>query len=45
MFTLRTLARPVASGAANIGVRGLSTQTTELVEKLKSVLEGYRLAK
>ena len=46
MFALRTLARPVASCTASISAgRGLSTQTTEAVEKLKSVLEGYRLDK
>mmetsp|Transcript_15720 Transcript_15720/g.29975 ORF Transcript_15720/g.29975 Transcript_15720/m.29975 type:complete len:116 (-) Transcript_15720:121-468(-) len=45
MFSLRTLARPIASRTASTAaVRGLSTQTTEAVEKLKSVLEGYRLA-
>lgn len=44
---LRTIARPLASRAASTAVvrRGLSTQTREAVEKLKSVFEGYRLAK
>ena len=42
MFALRTIAR---SPATSIAARGLSTQTTEAVQKLKTVLEGYRLAK
>eukprot|EP00977_Amphora_coffeiformis_P010315 scaffold2388_cov163-Amphora_coffeaeformis.AAC.11 len=46
MFSLTTLARPITSqGGARIVVRGLSTQTSAAVEKLKTVLEGYRLAK
>mmetsp|Transcript_2090 Transcript_2090/g.4545 ORF Transcript_2090/g.4545 Transcript_2090/m.4545 type:complete len:116 (+) Transcript_2090:253-600(+) len=45
MFSLTTLARPITSqGGARIVVRGLSTQTSAAVEKLKTVLEGYRLA-
>ena len=45
MFALRTIARsPATSNVAAIAARGLSTQTTEAVQKLKSALEGYRLA-
>jgi len=46
MFSLRTITRPIASQmATRLVVRGLSTQTTAAVDKLRTVLEGYRLAK
>ena len=46
MFSLRTIARsPATSRVSAVAARGLSTQTTEAVQKLKTVLEGYRLAK
>jgi hypothetical protein len=46
MFALRTISTsPVKIRLATVATRALSTQTVQAVDKLKSVLEAYRLAK
>lgn len=45
MFALRSLARSTNATARIVVARGLSTQSTQALENLKMVLEGYRLAK